>query len=50
MHKDLVLSADYDSVVRTLVYSGRPMSVRKTDFVAEWFAPFALCIVFGTDI
>jgi len=36
IHKNLLLSADYDSVVRTLVFSGRPMSVRSTDFVNEW--------------
>ncbi|EGN96098.1 hypothetical protein SERLA73DRAFT_185638 [Serpula lacrymans var. lacrymans S7.3] len=35
-HKELVLSAGYDDTVRTLVYSGRPMSVRKTEYVAEW--------------
>ncbi|EAU88369.1 2-nitropropane dioxygenase [Coprinopsis cinerea okayama7 len=38
MHKELVLSAGYDDVVRTLIYSGRPMSVRKTPYVAEWEA------------
>ncbi|KAF9567619.1 2-nitropropane dioxygenase [Agrocybe pediades] len=36
MHKDLVLSAGYDDVIRTLIYSGRPMSVRKTPYVEEW--------------
>lgn len=35
-HKELVLTAGYDDTVRTLVYSGRPMSVRKTPYVAEW--------------
>jgi NAD(P)H-dependent flavin oxidoreductase YrpB (nitropropane dioxygenase family) len=36
MHKDLVLSAGYDDTVKTLVYSGRPLHVRKTAYVAEW--------------
>jgi len=36
MHKELVLSAGYDDVVRTLIYSGRPMSVRRTPYVADW--------------
>ncbi|EIN07677.1 2-nitropropane dioxygenase [Punctularia strigosozonata HHB-11173 SS5] len=36
MHKELVLSAGYDDTVKTLVYSGRPMHVRKTAYVAEW--------------
>lgn len=35
-HKELVVSAGYDDVIRTLVYSGRPMSVRKTPYVEEW--------------
>ena len=35
-HKELVLTAGYDDTVRTLVYSGRPMSVRKTPYIAEW--------------
>ncbi|KAH7914673.1 2-nitropropane dioxygenase [Hygrophoropsis aurantiaca] len=35
-HKELVVSAGYDDTVRTLIYSGRPLSVRKTPYVAEW--------------
>ncbi|KAG5716259.1 putative monooxygenase [Termitomyces sp. T112] len=35
-HKDMVLTAGYDDVARTLIYSGRPMSVRKTPYVADW--------------
>jgi len=35
-HKELLLSAGYDDCVRTLVYSGRPMRVRKTAYVANW--------------
>jgi hypothetical protein len=34
--KEHVLTAGYDNTVRTLIYSGRPMSVRKTPYVAEW--------------
>ncbi|KZT11437.1 2-nitropropane dioxygenase [Laetiporus sulphureus 93-53] len=36
IHKDLVVSAGYDDVTRTLVYSGRPLSVRRTPYVASW--------------
>lgn len=36
-HKELVLSAGYDDVARTLIYSGRPMRVRRTAYVADWF-------------
>jgi len=35
-HKESVLTAGYDDTVRTLIYSGRPLSVRKTSYVAEW--------------
>lgn len=35
-HKELVLSAGYDDVIRTLIYSDRPMSVRKTYYEEEW--------------
>ncbi|PPQ74208.1 hypothetical protein CVT26_004499 [Gymnopilus dilepis] len=35
-HKEMVLTAGYDDVARTLIYSGRPMSVRKTPYVEEW--------------
>ena len=42
-HKELVLSAGYDDTVRTLLYSGRPMSVRKTPYVVEWFRLFFVC-------
>ena len=36
IHKQLVLSAGYDDVAKTTIYSGRPMHVRKTPYVAEW--------------
>ncbi|KAJ7067206.1 2-nitropropane dioxygenase [Mycena amicta] len=35
-HKEMVLSAGFDDVNRTLIYSGRPMSVRTTPYVKEW--------------
>lgn len=36
LHKQLVVSSGYDDTVKTLVYSGRPMHVRKTEYVREW--------------
>jgi len=36
IHKDLVISAGYDDVCRTLIYSGRPMSIRRTPYVDDW--------------
>ncbi|KAF9052713.1 2-nitropropane dioxygenase [Panaeolus papilionaceus] len=35
-HKELLVKATHDDVVRTLVYSGRPMSVLRTPYVNEW--------------
>ncbi|KAI9569048.1 2-nitropropane dioxygenase [Boletus coccyginus] len=35
-HKESVLTAGYDDIVRTLIYSGRPMNVRMTSYVTEW--------------
>lgn len=36
MHKDLVVSAGFDDVTRTTIYSGRPMNVRRTPYVRGW--------------
>ncbi|TCD61414.1 hypothetical protein EIP91_008448 [Steccherinum ochraceum] len=36
IHKQLVVSANYDEIARTTIYSGRPMHVRKTPYVASW--------------
>lgn len=38
IHKELVVSAGHDDMVKTLIYTGRPLHVRKTDYVAEWEA------------
>lgn len=35
-HKELVVTAGFGDTARTLIYSGRPMRVRKTDYVKEW--------------
>ncbi|KAH9967174.1 2-nitropropane dioxygenase [Russula dissimulans] len=35
-HKAAVLSADYGDVVRTLIYTGRPLRVRRTPYVDDW--------------
>ena len=35
-HKQERLSAGFDATVRTLVYSGRPMSVRRTQYLVDW--------------
>jgi len=36
MHKELLVSAGFDDVARTVIYTGRPMRVRKTPYVADW--------------
>jgi NAD(P)H-dependent flavin oxidoreductase YrpB (nitropropane dioxygenase family) len=35
-HKDAVLSAGYGDAVTTLIYSGRPLRVRRTRYVDDW--------------
>ena len=36
MHKELVVSAGFEDVARTTIFTGRPMRVRKTPYVADW--------------
>ncbi|KAJ3502466.1 hypothetical protein NLJ89_g8877 [Agrocybe chaxingu] len=38
MHKELVVSAGFEDVARTVIFTGRPMRVRKTPYVADWEA------------
>ena len=49
-HKELVLSAGYDDTVRTLIYSGRPMNVRKTPYVADWYVPVTSSPILDVNI
>lgn len=35
-HKELILTAGYDDVERTLIYTGRPLRVRATPYVKDW--------------
>ncbi|KAI9464711.1 2-nitropropane dioxygenase [Boletus coccyginus] len=35
-HKEALLSAGYEDTVRTLIYTGRPLRVRKTPYVDDW--------------
>jgi len=35
-HKEAVLAADHGDVVRTLIYTGRPLRVRRTPYVDDW--------------
>ena len=38
-HKDALLSAGYEDAVTTLIYTGRPLRVRRTPYVDDWFVP-----------
>jgi len=35
-HKDAVLAADLEGVTRTVIYTGRPLSVNRTPYVDNW--------------
>ncbi|KAK2464018.1 hypothetical protein APHAL10511_003962 [Amanita phalloides] len=36
IHKEMVLSCGFDDVIRTVIYSGRPLHARKTPYVENW--------------
>ncbi|KAG9076472.1 hypothetical protein FS749_011762, partial [Ceratobasidium sp. UAMH 11750] len=36
MHKDLLLKAEHEDIMRTLIFTGRPLNVYVTDYVREW--------------
>ncbi|KAF8305655.1 2-nitropropane dioxygenase [Clavulina sp. PMI_390] len=36
MHKKAVLSAGHGDAIRTVIFTGRPMRVRKTPYIADW--------------
>ncbi|KAH7922623.1 2-nitropropane dioxygenase [Leucogyrophana mollusca] len=35
-HKDALLSASYEDAITTLIYTGRPLRVRRTPYVEDW--------------
>ncbi|KAG6908889.1 hypothetical protein DXG01_002867 [Tephrocybe rancida] len=35
-HKDQILSAGFEDAITTLIYTGRPLRVRKTPYVQDW--------------
>ena len=38
LHKEAVVSADWNDTTRTLVVSGRPLRVKRNEYIAEWEA------------
>ncbi len=36
LHKDAVVSAGWEDTTRTLVVSGRPLRVRRNEYIAQW--------------
>ncbi|SCZ90646.1 BZ3500_MvSof-1268-A1-R1_Chr1-3g02122 [Microbotryum saponariae] len=35
-HQEAVLTADHNDTIRSLIYTGRPLRIRKTPFVMKW--------------
>lgn len=35
-HKEALLSASWEDAIRTLIFTGRPLRVRRTDYVENW--------------
>ncbi|KAF7365731.1 putative nitronate monooxygenase [Mycena venus] len=38
MHKDLIVKAEYEDAVTTVIYTGRPLRLYKTPYVNDWNA------------
>jgi NAD(P)H-dependent flavin oxidoreductase YrpB (nitropropane dioxygenase family) len=36
MHKELVLSAGFEDAITTVIFTGRPLRVRRTPYVEDW--------------
>lgn len=36
LHKENILSASYEDAITTLIYTGRPLRVKKTPYVRDW--------------
>ncbi|KAG5644879.1 hypothetical protein DXG03_007520 [Asterophora parasitica] len=36
IHKDEILSAGFEDAITTLIYTGRPLRVRKTPYIQDW--------------
>lgn len=36
-HKEAILSAGYEDAILTLIYTGRPLRVRRTPYVEDWY-------------
>ncbi|KAM6497310.1 2-nitropropane dioxygenase [Amanita muscaria] len=36
IHKDMVVTCGFDDAIRTVIYSGRPLHVRKTPYIENW--------------
>jgi len=35
-HKQAVLTAGYDDIIRTIIYTGRPLRARRTPYIEDW--------------
>ena len=35
-HKELILSAGFEDAITTVIYTGRPLRVRRTPYVEDW--------------
>lgn len=44
IHKELIVSAGYEDAITTLIFTGRPLRVRKTPYVEDWYVPLDVYI------
>jgi NAD(P)H-dependent flavin oxidoreductase YrpB (nitropropane dioxygenase family) len=38
-HKDALITAGYEDAITTIIYTGRPLRVRRTPYVEDWYVP-----------
>lgn len=36
IHKDMIVGAGHDDAITTVIYTGRPLRVRRTPYVEDW--------------
>lgn len=36
-HKEALTSAGYEDAITTIIFTGRPLRVRRTDYIEDWW-------------
>jgi NAD(P)H-dependent flavin oxidoreductase YrpB (nitropropane dioxygenase family) len=49
-HQKAIVAADFDSTVRTLIYTGRPLRVIKNEYIMDWYGSLFLLLTAWFEI